>query len=137
MELFDLFAAGLKNYRAETATLPLGVYVWMWFMRAVLIGGGLVFIGTVQGRVIFAMMAVNIAVLWGGKGLWPDMPLSMLGTSAHVVLWAPVLVWLVLYLRRTGQPVGGAYTRMAWRWGWLAGAVMAASLLMDAVTLLR
>ena len=122
----------MTNYRAEVATLPSAVYVWMWFMRAVLIGGGLAFIGTRAGRIVFLLMVLTVLGLWIGKGLWPDMPLGLLGSGLHLVLWVPMAAWVFLYLR--AKPDGAElslYRRLSYWWGGLVLIVVGISLIFD------
>lgn len=140
----SLLIEGLTNYRAEVATLPTAVYVWMWFMRTVLIAGGLIFIGTRAGRVVFPVMVVNILGLWYGKGLWPDLSLGLLGTGLHIILWVPMAIYLIAYVRaqqddasyngpHNGQDNAAAtpYHRLSYGWAWLCLIVIGISLLFD------
>lgn len=130
--MFDLLVEGLTNYRAEVATLPLGVYIWMWTMRTVLILGGLVFIGTRAGRVVFSVMVLNILGLWYGKGIWPDLPLGLLGTGLHLVLWVPMGIYLISYVRQTPRaPVTSFYHRLSYPWAWVALGIIGISLIFD------
>ncbi|MGB0921400.1 MAG: hypothetical protein ACPG1C_08785 [Alphaproteobacteria bacterium] len=103
-------------------------------MRALLMGGSLVFILTRPGAIVFAVMIGNALLLWAGMALYPT-ALHMIGPTLHLILWSPLVFYLLRYFRITEKP-SDAYLRAAHLWLIVAIVVMAISLLLDAVALL-
>ena len=131
MDIIEIVIQGRAAYQAEMAQLPVAVLAWMWAMRAVFVGGGVLFIGTRLGRAVLAVMIVHALSLFALKGAFSEIPASLIGASLHLALWLPLLVWLFFTLRRRA-PVSTFYSTAARWWGAVVACMLAISLALDA-----
>ena len=101
---------GFELFRAETAQLPLAVQAWMWVMRIVL-GASIVFLPRRAAVITFAVMLVTAVSRFYAKGLWPDMPAAHIGATSHLVLWTPLVIYLLFSMRKWRKFGGSTFER--------------------------
>jgi len=129
-DLIAMLMHGFSLFRAETAQLPAAVLAWMWVMRIVL-GASLVFLPRPGAIAAFAVMLTTAMSRFFIKGLRPDIPAAHIGASVHVVLWAPLAIYLLYSMRAQPAAHGAAMERAYGFWRIAAVGVLALSLVLD------
>lgn len=79
-------------------------------MRIVL-GASLVFLPQPGAIVAFAVMLTTAVSRFFIKGLHPDIPAAHIGASVHIVLWAPLAIYLLYSMRAQPAAPGTAMDR--------------------------
>lgn len=126
----DLISSGAALYRQEVAQLTPPVLVWMWVMRLVFFGGLLLFPKREAVAVVGTMLATAL-LIFAIKGLFVAVPAAQIGAALHLVLWTPLLIFLLVCWRRREQPVL-VRDRILRIWTPLTAGLLAISLLFDA-----
>ena len=125
----DLIRAGAALYRQEMALLETPVLAWMWTMRLVFFGGVLLFPKREAVAVVGTMLATALLIFLI-KGSFVTVPASHIGAGLHLILWTPLLVFLlVCWWRR--EPTVLARDRILRIWTPLTAGLLVISLLFD------
>ncbi|OAO04500.1 hypothetical protein A8B75_07785 [Sphingomonadales bacterium EhC05] len=132
----DIFQASWSALQAEAAAYPWGVQIWMRVM-AVSFAIGIVFAPWKSGaRWMVAALAVNIFGLIAVKAAFPELSRTEIGTVIHLIFWsfALLMIWKPeARIRLKAAPASGL-NRIYLIWLVGASGVMAASLVLDAIT---
>ena len=121
---------GFSQFQGEIALLPAPVLAWMWAMRIVF-GFSLVFLPRRGAAAVLAVMIATALARFYFKGLYPDIPAPLIGAQCHIVLWAPLLGFL-LYAMRGQRARRTTFMDKAYAvWYLLVTAVLAISLVFD------
>lgn len=135
----EIFQTSWNALQAEAANYPWSVQLWMRAM-AVSFATGVVFAPWKYGaRWIVAALAVNIIGLIVVKAAFPELSRTEIGTMIHLIFWsfALVMVWKRdAWNALKAQPVS-TFNRIYVIWLVWASAVMAVSLVLDAITATR
>ncbi len=99
---------GFTLFQAETAQLPLAVQAWMWVMRIVL-GASIVFVPRRAAAITFGVMLVTAVSRFYAKGLFPDVPAAHIGAMSHILLWTPLVVYLLFSMRKWRKFAGSQF----------------------------
>lgn len=127
---------GFELFRAETAQLPLAVLAWMWAMRIVL-GASIVFLRHRGALVTFGTMLATAVGRFYIKGIFPEIPAPQIGASVHVVLWLPLLAFLLYSMRAPRPQEPSRFDRAYATWRGVAAVVLAVSLVFDVREVVR
>ena len=121
---------GFSLFQAENALLPPLVLAWMWVMRIVF-GASIIFLPRPGALTTLVAMLLTALSRFYIKGSYPDMPASHIGALTHVVLWIPLVAFLVYSMRRW-KTFGGSRLEQAYAI-WLPAAigVLTVSLVFD------
>lgn len=123
---------------AEVAALPVEVQTWMTFMRTLYLSSIVFVIWKVEARFVLAMGLSTAILIIGTKTLFPEIHSGDIGTVVHLLLWTPVLIFLVLrrsvFLNeiKSKRPTSVAYGI----WSFIVVTVLATSLTLDLVSFL-
>ena len=102
----------------------------MWVMRLVFFGGLLLFPKREAVAVVGTMLATAL-LIFAIKGLFVAVPSAQIGAAMHLVLWTPLLIFLLVCWRRREQPML-VRDRILRIWTLLTAGLLAISLLFDA-----
>jgi len=118
----------IKGFMKGLGTLAKPWWAWLMLLVSVNMVGSLIFIGTPEGKVVFAailFIAVSQLVIFRFLGY-----VRLLGIT-HIAAWIPMIPWLVSRLAEIGidNPLGY----------WLLAVIVldSISLVIDAVDVLR
>ncbi len=121
---------GFTLFRGETGQLPLAVLAWMWAMRVVFLAS-IVFLPRAGAVATLATMLATAVLRFYVKGLYPDLPAPFIGALTHIVLWSPLVVFLLYSMRGRRAPGISSLERAYPDWLAVVIAMMAVSLVFD------
>jgi len=121
---------GFSQFQSEIALLPVPILAWMWAMRIVF-GLSLVFLPRRGAAAVLAVMIATAFARFYFKGLYPDIPAPMIGAQSHIVLWTPLLAFLLYAMRGQRAPRATFMDKAYAVWYLLVIAVLATSLVFD------
>ena len=104
MEWIDLVTQVISERRTEVATLPQWVKNWVAFMR-ILFFSGIIFTPWWRApRYVVLTMILSAVAIIAGKLIIPEFDTIMVGTISQLVLWTPLLIYLVYNWRAESLP---------------------------------
>lgn len=136
VEPADLAAAvghAVASLRAEAATYPAGVRLWMGFMAALFATGVIFARWRIEARLVLVTMLATAALLVVARLLWPDAARALAGSIIHLLLWPPLLGHLAAKRRGivAGMGPGRVFGTTFGLWAGLVASVLALSLVLD------
>jgi hypothetical protein len=137
---FEPLISAANALQIEAQAYPGGVRTWMAAM-AILFFGGIVFVPwRNDARAVVGVMAITALALIVGKAFWPQTARAQIGATIHLVLWTPLLVFLLrnrFALFRPSIGASGTFARLHRFWLYAVIAVLAISIVLDAWALAR
>ncbi len=104
MDWIDILTQAISERRAEVATLPQWVKNWVAFMR-ILFFSGIIFTPWRKApRYVVLTMILSAVAIIAGKLIIPEFDTVMVGTISQLVLWTPLLIYLVYHWRTESLP---------------------------------
>lgn len=117
----------MMNFMKDMLRMPWPWVAWVGLLMLVNAGGGLVYLATLEGRVVlgtFVLAALLLTAIHARLGF-----VRLMGLGHFV--WLPMIVWLA---QRLGDAPAGSALRL---WLWAVIVLNGASLVIDAVDVLR
>lgn len=122
----------------EVDALPAGVQTWMTFMRNLYLSSIIFVFWKKEARFVLAMSLSTAILIISVKTFFPNIHSGEIGTVVHLLLWPPVLIYLVS--RRTilldeiksKLPASLAYGV----WAFVVFGVLTTSLVLDSLSIL-
>jgi hypothetical protein len=134
--MLDLIRQAMAANQAEAATYSQGVRIWMGIMSAAFLSSVIFAPWKAGARWIFAATLVNVLGLILIKAFFPELSRMMIGTSVHLVFWTPFL-WMIWRPDAATHRIAdfqGRFGTVYRFWLIAASAIMAISLVLDAIT---
>ncbi len=104
MDWIDILAQAISERSAEVATLPQWVKNWVAFMR-ILFFSGIIFTPWWKApRYVVLTMILSAAAIIAGKLIIPEFDTIMVGIISQLILWTPLLIYLVYNWRAESLP---------------------------------
>ena len=133
-EIVQTLMSAWQTLQAEARAYPTAVRIWMGVM-ATLFFGGIVFTPwRVQARFVVGVMVATFVALVLGKAVWPEVARTTIGAFTHLVLWSPLLIFLVMDRMRAlkrGDHGTGTFGTVYSVWLYAVITVLTISLLLD------
>jgi hypothetical protein len=123
---------------SEVDALPAGVQLWMAFMRTLYLSSVVFVFWKIEARFVLAMGLSTAILIVGAKTFFPEIHSGEIGTVVHLLLWTPVLIYLVsrraVFLSgiKSKYPPSLAYGV----WSFVVVGVLATSLVLDLMSIL-
>lgn len=138
-EIMSVIRDAIAMRQEELAELPGFVQNWISYMRAVFFGGIIFVPWRTEARFVVLTMVATAILLIGLKITFPLIHSGSVGTVVHLLLWSPLLVYLIMRRRAImahltgGQLLGALYGL----WVSVVSITLAASLVLDGRTFFR
>ena len=129
-EFFATLLRGVTLFQAEIAQLSPAVLAWMWAMR-IAFGASIVFLPRAGAVATLGTMIATAVLRFYVKGSYPDMLAPQIGALTHVVLWIPLIVFLLYSIRYQPATAGSRLDRAYTIWRVVAVGMLAVSLVFD------